>query len=109
MAQIRRSRPEWLKLIAEWRAGGRSPEQFCAKRGIRPGTFKWWVWKIDAESSPSTETAALVPVTLSPAIASTIAMFEVELRDVRFRFETGTDPAYVAAVVREIGLGTAAW
>lgn len=109
MAQIRRSRAEWLKLIGEWRAGGKTAEQFCSRLGIRPATLKWWAWKTDGEHVAAPRGAALVPVNVASRLVAGVATFEVELGEVRLRFETGTDPRYVAAVAHALAAGAPAW
>lgn len=109
MAQIRRSRAEWLKLIDEWRASGRTVERFCSKLGIRPATLKWWAWKIGADKLAAPATSALVPVNVAARLVSPGATFELELHEVRLRFETGTDPRYVAALAHALAAGDAPW
>lgn len=42
----RRSRQEWERLIAQWRAGGESAATFCARRGLRVQTLQWWRWRL---------------------------------------------------------------
>lgn len=38
-------REYWLGLVEEYKASGIGLEEFCAGRGIIPGTFKNWVYK----------------------------------------------------------------
>lgn len=109
MAQIRRSRAEWLQLIDEWRDSGKSAERFCSKLGIRPATLKWWAWKIGAGEAVPPTASALVPVKVATHLVPAVATFELELGDVRLRFETGTDPRYVAALANALATGDATW
>lgn len=50
----RRTAKEWAKLIRELERSGEAPSAFARSRGIRPGTLKWWRWRL---RSPSKTTA----------------------------------------------------
>lgn len=42
----RRSRAAWASLIGEWRKSGLTAEAFAARRRIKVGTLKWWVYEL---------------------------------------------------------------
>lgn len=109
MAQVRRTRNEWTKLVAEWRASGNTCKAFCSRRGIKPGRLKWWAWTLASDAKLSKAPVSFVPVRVSAQVAPNVVMFDLEVRDVRFRFEGGTDPRYVAALARAIERDDGTW
>jgi transposase-like protein len=42
MQRRRRSREEWARVVAEWRASGVTAQRFAQLRGIRVSTLRWW-------------------------------------------------------------------
>jgi len=102
MAQKRRTRAVWKKLVGEWQASGKTAEQFSARHDIKPSTLKWWAWNFAGELEASSRSVALVPVKVAAHGHPSIGTFDVEVRDVRFRFEGGADPRYVAAIVHAV-------
>lgn len=67
----RRSAAEWTQLVAEFHAGGLSPEQFAASRGIPLARLRWWKWHLGSgQHSPSNaDELRLLPVVFEPAPA----------------------------------------
>lgn len=59
MAVTKRSREEWVLLVAEQEASGESPAAFSAKRGLTLKTFQRWKRRCG-------EPMTLVPVASSP-------------------------------------------
>lgn len=102
MAQKRRTRAAWKMLVGEWRASGKTAEQFSTRHGIKPSTLKWWAWNFAGELNASKSSVALVPVKLAANVLPNIGAFDIEVGEVRFRFEVATDPRYVAALVRAV-------
>lgn len=102
---VRRSRDEWLVLLAKFEASGDTAARFCAKRRIRPRTFGWWQWRLRDERHehvvPEPERVRLIAVDLKRTVAPEAAMgvVRIALADFELRIETGTDVAYVAALV----------
>jgi len=39
----RRSRSEWTKLVAQWRASGLSQRVFAGRKGLASASLSWWV------------------------------------------------------------------
>lgn len=46
----RRTAAEWSRLLRELERSGQSPSVFARARGIRPGTLKWWRWRLNRET-----------------------------------------------------------
>jgi len=97
--------------MAAFEQANQSTERFCAKRRIRPGTFKWWRWRLrDSGTSPRTAVAAagkdvrLIPVDVVGLAArvNSGALVEITFSGVAVRVEPGTDAAYVASLVAEL-------
>jgi transposase-like protein len=103
---------EGTAIVAAFEQSSQSVERFCAKRGIRPATFRRWRWRL-RDSSASSETSSapsagddvrLVPVDVVglAARAHSRAPVEIAFADVAVRVEPGTDAAYVASLVAEL-------
>ena len=88
---------------------GLSVEQFCERRQLKPGTLRWWRWQLRAgEPAVSTSDVRLVPVEVVSErrlVASVAApgALTIDISGISVRVEIGTDAAYVAAVVAELG------
>ena len=79
----KRSREEWTKLVAEWRAGKLSQKAFAKRKGIAATTLSWWICRLGRETR---ERAALVPVEVVADIPVGTADFRVELAGGRTLF-----------------------
>lgn len=69
----KRGREFWLKLIREYRAkGGRETQvEFAARRGVKLGTFRFWLYRGCREDSVTKEAAPrLLPVRVIGPLAS---------------------------------------
>jgi hypothetical protein len=68
---VRRSRAQWLEVVAKFEGSGESVAKFCARRQISPRTFAWWRWHLRAERRPAGahENVRLVAVELAAPIA----------------------------------------
>jgi hypothetical protein len=110
--RTRRSSEQWTTIVAAFEDSNQSIERFCGKRGIRPGTFRWWRWRL-RDSSAATETSSaplagndvrLIPVDVVGLAARVNrgAPVEIAFADVAVRVEPGTDAAYVASLVAEL-------
>ena len=79
---------------------------FCASRGIRPDTLKWWKWHLRSKvaSVAEAERAGIrlvavdmvTPADSSGARPTTLAIL---VAGAELRVETGTDAAYVSELV----------
>jgi hypothetical protein len=109
--RTRRSGEQWRALVAAFEQSNQSVERFCAKQDIRPGTFRWWRWRLRSGGDGAVSTAArgndevrLVPVSVVGLAAGSVrsAAVEITFADVCVRVEPGTDATYVAALVAEL-------
>ena len=80
----------WQAQIEAHRRSGLSQVAFCARRGLRKGTFSFWKWKLKrdagtgAPAPPTIMTPAFIPIrmTAAPAVEAarvTPAGVELEL------------------------------
>ncbi len=93
-----KGRDFWERLAREVEAGA-SRAQVAARHGVSGSTVGQWVRRL-AEERAAKPAAALVPVRITGETRRRVA---VSVAAARVEFEEGTDPAYVAAVVRAIG------
>lgn len=107
----RRNGEQWQEIVAAFEQSNQSVERFCAKRGIRPGTFRWWRWRLRSGRAGAgsgapreTEEVRLLPVSVVGLSAGSTrnAAIEITFADVCMRVEPGTDAAYVATLVAEL-------
>jgi hypothetical protein len=103
--RARRSREEWAAIIAAFEQSGLTAAKFCASRGLKPETLKWWRWRQRSRATERARDVRLVPVDL---IDSTMAVAApppvvIAVAGVSVRVEIGTDTTYVAALVAELG------
>src|SRR5262249_48603712 len=108
----RRSGAEWRAIVRAFERSEQTHEVFCGDRGLNVGSFRGWLYRTRRETS---STVRLVPVdtpqgvTATPVATSdcghgaTSSPIMVMVRDVEVRVAPGSDPAYVAALVRELG------
>jgi len=50
---MRRSRAEWRKHVALWRASGLTAQEYAAKAELNPGTLKFWKYVLAKEGRSS--------------------------------------------------------
>lgn len=67
----RHNRAEWIEMLGRYRASGLDRASFCAGEGVNPGTFAWWVYKLDREGSTA--------VALSGAVAGPLPFIPVRV------------------------------
>jgi transposase len=91
----------WAERLDRFRSAGQTVAAFCAAEGVSVPTFYQWRRQLAAEAGPA-EPPALVPVRLAPAVPAPIEL--VLPGGAVLRFASGTDPAVIAAVVRQIGV-----
>ena len=73
----RRSAREWARLVAAWKASGRSAADFAATRGIEPSRLTWWKWKLTSRTASPSEELRLVAVEIAPAATAPAAATEI--------------------------------
>jgi len=74
MARRRRSREEWSRLVAEWRASGLSQPAFAREKGLAPTTLSWWACRLKREARSEPRLVAVDVAAEEPP-----APFRVEL------------------------------
>ena len=87
----RRSRAEWVKLVAEFEKSDDSASGFASSRGLKANTLGWWRWKLRSERVVA-QFAEVIVADVAEAPAPARGMVEVEfLSGVRLRFEHAVD------------------
>src|SRR5262245_37196158 len=106
--RARKSRSEWSSIIKAFKKSGGSHEEFCKERGLKLGSFRGWLYRLQKRVEPESE-VALVPVAVTGATSSSTrevtepgAEIVVAVAGVDVRIVPGTDVAYVAALVAEL-------
>ncbi len=105
--RARRTPEQWSALLDELTGSGEAVESFCRRRGIRRSTLSWWRWKLGASQRSPGGAAAIrfLPVTVSSSIStapSAARGIVIHLARVQVQVETGTDVAYVAALIEAL-------
>lgn len=101
MARERRSRDEWQRIVTRWRSSEWTAEYFANRNDLSPRTLRWWSSKFPAEDAVS-PSPTFVPVEVTDLRRAEPGSIELEVGHVRVRVELGTDPDYVAALVRSL-------
>lgn len=107
---VRRSRAEWLEVLAKFEASGESLAKFCAKKQISPKTLSWWRWQLRDErrDAPARESIRLIAVDV-PTPTVTVREPEAAVRIALAGFDVhvavGTDVMYVGALVSALRSG----
>jgi len=102
----RRSRAWWSKTVARWKRSGLSAPAFAAREGVGERTLRWWSSALRRDTRAERGSAEPIAIELgasAPSIASASTMLEIAIGAALVRLEVGTDVAYVAALVRELG------
>jgi len=77
--RARRSRSEWLQLVARFRESGLSMSEFCRREGLSPKTFSWWKAKLTPTGSAATPSFVEWSMPASNPAKSDLAVGEMEL------------------------------
>ena len=95
MARPKRSRAEWTRVVAKYRASGLTAEAFANRHDLNVSTLRWWSAEI---GSASASVPALRELVVEREVGAADRSFELTLGAIGLRFEVGTDPRYVASV-----------
>lgn len=98
---MRRTREDWKRLVAEFRASGMGTTEFARKRRLNPRTLQWWAWELRDESP--TEIVKFVPVQVAASAVPARDVVEARVGAVTLRFESGTDAEYVSELLGRLG------
>lgn len=85
------------QLVTEWRGSNLSAAAFARAHKVRPGTFRTWI----ARHPPEPKAAA--PKTLFVEVTPPSEGFAVQIGPHVLAFAVPPPPAWLAAVVRELG------
>ena len=77
--KTRRSREDWLQLMAEYEAGDLTQRQFCAQRQLAYSTFCYWRKRLSADTAPASLAAPLIELAALPIYEPTDWRLELEL------------------------------
>lgn len=87
----------WRRHVEAWRASGLTQKRYSAKHGINALTLAHWSYLLKRKAS--TPGQALVPVRVVGDILS--ATIELQHGAWRMAVPVGTDPRWLAALIRE--------
>ena len=45
-------RREWARRVQRWRRSGLTAREFSESIGVKPGTLKYWAWRLGQEARP---------------------------------------------------------
>lgn len=96
------STSRWRRLIRDLERSGLSQREFAERRGVSVHTLRYWLYRTRSEK-PAPD---LLPVRVVASPAPVARGGEIELvlaGGMALRVAVGTDPAYVAALVRALG------
>ena len=100
MSKSQRGAEFWAAVVAEVQKGDLPRIQVAAKHGVSDAALKYHLYKTVRAKASKSSSPELLPVRLS---GSTLKQIEFEfIGGLRLRFEEGSDPAYVAAIVSRL-------
>jgi transposase len=96
------TRQRWLERLDRFRAAEQTVAAFCAAEGVSVPTFYSWRRLLAAEATSPAQPPALVPVRIATAAPAPIEL--VFPGGGVLRFAAGTEAAWIADVVRQLGV-----
>jgi transposase-like protein len=93
---VRRGRDFWRRLVSEVDGGERIAD-VAGRHRVQPRTLTWWRWKLRADDRH--EPLLLPVVVRRPEAVAEPTLLELRIRDVIIRVASGSDVAYIAALV----------
>ena len=66
MAKTRRTRSEWKRHVAAWRASGATSKAYAAEHGLKAKTLLWWSSKLKRDRAPK-QTVSFMEVVALPS------------------------------------------
>jgi transposase-like protein len=94
---VAKNRKDWERIVAEFQRSGATQGVYCRRRGVALSTLQYWIRKLrNTHAGPEVR---LLPVRVEHAADRAI---EARVGDVALRFEAGTSPAYIAAVLQAL-------
>ncbi len=100
MAARRRTADEWREIVEDWRASGRSKEDYARELGVSPITLGWWQWKLAGDAPGATATPRFAEVVVvTPYKPKAAPDLVVEIGDLRVRVPSGFDAGELQRLV----------
>lgn len=103
------SAEEQARWLARHEASGQSVRAFCAEHGLAPTTLTWWRRRRREQARQSGRDGALIEVTRLAQPVSAVSSKSMTTAAViglpvgpRVEIAAGTDPAWVAALIRAL-------
>lgn len=98
-----RAKAFWKALVDELEDSGETHAAFCARKGVNTRTLEGWRYRIRKERRTSPP-ASFVPVVIEQPRPRAMEMpVEIDLQGrITLRFGSGTEAAYVGALVGEV-------
>ncbi len=107
----KRKNREFYEQCLEEVDGGASVAEVARRHGVRGKTLSWWFWKLRQSGAKRTKKPSrnrrgkksqLVPVVVREPTIARGGLVELSFGGVVLTFESGTDPEYLAALVRSV-------
>jgi transposase len=101
---------KWSERVREWRASGKTAEQFAEGRGFEPTTLRYWSSRLGrSKASPARSRATpgvrMVRVERAGGETSTAPAIVIALGSARIEVQSGFDRALLGEVVAALGGG----
>ncbi len=94
-------RQRWARLVAEFRASGLGPAQWCRQNGYNVRHLHYWLAKFRTADASASATTAWLPVPIEAAHTPG-ARVVVRVGPVAIDVQAGFDPELLRAVVRTL-------
>lgn len=91
----------WSGLVAEFRASGLGPAQWCRQNGYKVRHLHYWLRKFPATDAAASETTAWLPVPVAPDREEPPSLV-VRVGSAVIDVPPGFDPDLLRAVVRTL-------
>lgn len=105
-SQHKKGRSFWTPLVLEYeRTSGVTQAAFADKHGLRPDSFRKWLYKIRNErrAQPQDVPIRFVEVDSTPAARPPGEQVVVEIGDVRVHLEQLPEPAWLVELAGRLG------
>lgn len=106
-----RSRSEVEQILSDFSQSGQSRREFCSSRGIKPGTFQWWMRRYRDTASKRPKPGGFIRLTPKQTSPSQSACKESELTidfqsGARLRWRGTEVPVSVLQLISSLNNGT---
>lgn len=101
MTEVRKGRDYWRGVVRRYRRGSRTAAEFAEAEGVKLSTLRYWIWKLGSLAETVAPPVELIPVEVTGRVLA--EQIAISIGAVTVRLPRGTDVAYVAMLVRELG------